>query len=143
MDYKKLFNKILEQNISGPGGVFGDASSMGHGGAVGNQDFYATGDARVPKVLGKTQTRTGTTGKKKKKKKLTVTEGESSFDELYKTLKKPEKDLSEYDQKELERGADVEMEHTTSRKIARSIAANHLDEDPLYYDKLAKVEKRA
>lgn len=41
-----------ESNTAGAGGAFGDAPSMGHGGAVpGGSDFYATGDARLPKVL--------------------------------------------------------------------------------------------
>ena len=47
--------------MAGAGGVFGTAGSMGHGGAFGNQDFYATGDAR--NIFG------GMTAKKKRKKK--------------------------------------------------------------------------
>ena len=43
---------LREANTAGVGGVFGDAPSMGHGGAVpGGSDFYAGGDARLPKVL--------------------------------------------------------------------------------------------
>ena len=30
---------------------------MGHGGAVGNTDFYAPGDARMPKILGATKSK--------------------------------------------------------------------------------------
>lgn len=42
----------LKENSAGAGGVFGSAGSMGHGGAMTPaQDFYATGDARLPKIL--------------------------------------------------------------------------------------------
>ena len=42
----------LKENSAGSGGVFGSAASMGHGGAMTPaQDFYATGDARLPKIL--------------------------------------------------------------------------------------------
>lgn len=52
---------VLEINAAGAGGVFGDAPSMGHGGAVGNTDFYAPGDTRIPSPLGAKKV-----GKKKK-----------------------------------------------------------------------------
>lgn len=41
---------------------------------------------------------------------------------------------------QLQMGTDVEMEHTTSRKVAKEIAMDHLYEDPFYYDKLAYME---
>ena len=42
----------LKENSAGAGGVFGSAGSMGQGGAMTPaQDFYATGDARLPKIL--------------------------------------------------------------------------------------------
>lgn len=48
--FEQLFIKHLEEsNVAGGGGVFGDTDSMGHGGAVGLTDFYANGDARLPK----------------------------------------------------------------------------------------------
>lgn len=51
------FNKLLAEDMfAGAGGVFGDADSMGHGGAIEMTDFYATGDNRLPRG-----------GKKKKK----------------------------------------------------------------------------
>jgi hypothetical protein len=40
----------------------------------------------------------------------------------------------------LEKGIKVEAEHTDDSKIAAEIAKDHLTEDPLYYEKLAKVE---
>ncbi len=47
---------LREGNVAGgPGNMFGYGGAGGnfgtHGGSVGNQDFYATGDARLPKVL--------------------------------------------------------------------------------------------
>jgi len=41
---------------------------------------------------------------------------------------------------ELEKGVKVEAEHTEDPKVAAEIAKDHLTEDPLYYDKLAKME---
>ena len=43
--------------------------------------------------------------------------------------------------KQLEKGIKVEMEHTTSKDIAKEIAMDHLWEDPKYYDKLATIEE--
>lgn len=58
---------IREMNVSGAGGVFGVGGSGEYGGAVGNNDFYAPGDARIPKALG-TYTRKGKLKSRKKKK---------------------------------------------------------------------------
>lgn len=46
----------------------------------------------------------------------------------------------EYDPEELEKGIDVEREHTNYKAIATIIAKHHLAEDPEYYTKLKKVE---
>lgn len=43
---------------------------------------------------------------------------------------------------EWRRGIKVEMEHTSSRAVARCIAASHLRESPRYYIELLKMEKR-
>lgn len=63
--FAKYFKKVLEEDMTtGDAGV----GSTGDGFAPNNStssDSYAPGDARVPKVLGKIQTRI----KKKKKKK--------------------------------------------------------------------------
>lgn len=48
---------------------------------------------------------------------------------------------SRFNKKQLKRGTDVELEHTRSRKIAKEIAKDHLVEDPLYYQKLSRIEK--
>ena len=58
---------IQEMNVSGAGGVFGAGGSFEHGGAVGNSDFYATGNTKIPKVLG-TYTRDGKVKSKSRKK---------------------------------------------------------------------------
>lgn len=40
------------------------------------------------------------------------------------------------------RGVEVELEHTSNRKIARCIAAAHFEESPRYYTELAKMERK-
>ena len=47
----------------------------------------------------------------------------------------------EYDQEELKKGIEVELEHTNYRAIATIIAKHHLASDKNYYSKLEKVEK--
>lgn len=41
---------------------------------------------------------------------------------------------------QLEKGIKVEMEHTTSKAVAKEIAMDHLWEDPAYYTHLEKIE---
>jgi len=43
-------------------------------------------------------------------------------------------------QKQLEMGMKVETEHTDDLTVAKKIAMDHLNEDPHYYTKLAKME---
>lgn len=43
----------------------------------------------------------------------------------------------------IQRGIKVELEHTSSRRLAREIACDHLTEDPRYYVKLARMEHPA
>ena len=43
-------------------------------------------------------------------------------------------------QKQLDKGIEVEMEHTDKKSVAKEIAMDHLFEDPKYYDKLDKIE---
>lgn len=47
-----------------------------------------------------------------------------------------------YPKKLVSEGTKVEKEHTPSKKLASTIAKNHLDEDKQYYKKLKKVEKK-
>lgn len=51
-------------------------------------------------------------------------------------------DPSQFDQQELQKGVKVEMEHVDDEQLAQEIAMDHLTEDPKYYTKLMKVEKR-
>lgn len=62
-EFNKLYKRLMENMVSGPGGAFGDLGGEEHGGSVGNEDFYAPDDARVPSVIGQRK-------KKKGKKKL-------------------------------------------------------------------------
>jgi len=43
--------------------------------------------------------------------------------------------------KQLQKGIKIEMEHTTSKEIAKEIAMDHLWEDPKYYNKLDSIEE--
>ena len=43
---------------------------------------------------------------------------------------------------ELEKGIEVEMEHTTDEDMAHEIAMDHLLEDPKYYTNLSKIEEK-
>ena len=49
-------------------------------------------------------------------------------------------DSSQVDPTELNKGIQVEMEHTDSKAKAKVIALQHLAEDPRYYTKLAKAK---
>jgi len=50
---------------------------------------------------------------------------------------------SDFNQEALRKGVKVETEHTSDHGIATEIAMDHLTEDPKYYVKLEKVEKKA
>lgn len=67
--FNKLFKLLMEDNVAGDGGVFGGGESFGYGGAVGNKDFWNTGDARIPYVIGYF-TRNGMLKKKKRRKNV-------------------------------------------------------------------------
>lgn len=49
---------------------------------------------------------------------------------------------SSFNKKALAKGAKVESEHTNDPAKQKEIAKDHLTEDPKYYDKLEKVEKK-
>lgn len=51
------------------------------------------------------------------------------------------KDPKDFDQKQLAKGIKVELEHTSDETLAQEIAMDHLTEDPMYYEKLEKMEK--
>lgn len=48
--------------------------------------------------------------------------------------------IFDFDPVDLHEGAKHEMEHTADWRVAMEIASDHLDEDPDYYRKLAKME---
>lgn len=60
----ELYMDVINEMDSGD--IFGNV--LGHGGDIENNDFYATGDTRRPKLLGGVQTRSGMIKKKKRKK---------------------------------------------------------------------------
>lgn len=47
---------------------------------------------------------------------------------------------SDFDSDQLMAGIEVESEHTRDVRVATEIAKDHLEEDPLYYQKLKKME---
>lgn len=47
-----------------------------------------------------------------------------------------------FNYEQLKKGEKEELEHTNNHKIAREIAKDHLVTDPLYYEKLGKIEKK-
>lgn len=69
--FREYVDLIREDNVAAGGGVFGDGPSFGHGGAVGNSDFYAPGDARIPFALGYFSRQSKLRKKKRKKKRKT------------------------------------------------------------------------
>ncbi len=53
------------------------------------------------------------------------------------------KSPSNFAPRALREGRRVESEHTSNKQVATEIAMDHLTEDPRYYEKLKKIEKRA
>ena len=51
-------------------------------------------------------------------------------------------DAGEFDQKQLAKGIEHEMEHTKNKAVAAKIAADHLVEDPKYYDHHEEMEAK-
>jgi 2'-5' RNA ligase len=54
-----------------------------------------------------------------------------------------EKSPEDFEEAQLKKGIEVELEHTDDRDLAEEIAMDHLTEDPKYYDKLEIMEKGA
>ena len=88
-------------------------------------------------------------GKKKKQMSEEVLKGgkadNKTFEELvnkYKTKGKDIKVVEKELKNQLNKGINVEMEHTNSKQRAKEIAMDHLLEDPKYYDKLKKIESK-
>ena len=225
MDYLKGLKTVLSETSTVGSGVLGTADTIGNqGGAVGNNDFYATGDARMPTSLFGTKKKKKKKNNSKKDKKgdygvpvvfrrafveesidteilidgvitcaaiehrnlvekiadrhnvlmyaeddqvfLNGTDKEirSVIDTLYETigehnfcnryycllgefnyqdsLKEPKKRPEDYNQSQLRKGMKIEMEHTTNKQLARTIAMHHMDEDEFYYDHLKAMEDK-
>lgn len=49
--------------------------------------------------------------------------------------------VKDVDPKQLEKGIEVEYEHTSNKAVARRIALDHLAELPDYYTRLKKMEE--
>lgn len=57
--FEKIFKKLLREEMTAAT-TFGPGSQTNQGGAIpGGSDFYAPGDARVPKALGATKKKPG------------------------------------------------------------------------------------
>jgi hypothetical protein len=48
-----------------------------------------------------------------------------------------------YNQNELKKGKEIELEHTPNKKLAKMIAKHHLEEFSDYYTRLIQMEKEA
>ena len=71
MTFKQLFNRLtLHEDSSVGEGALGSAAADDLGGAVGNTDFYAPGDARMPYAIGakRRKKKHKKRGKRKKRK---------------------------------------------------------------------------
>ena len=66
--YGKYFYKMLENNVAGVGGAFGQTT--GHGGDLHSSDWYQPGDAR--NIFGSVPVKRNSRKKKRKKKAVRV-----------------------------------------------------------------------
>lgn len=89
--------------------------------------------------------------KKKKRDEIQLLIGDS-FEKLFWEQLKPHKTPEQLAKKhkvplpqiknQLKKGTKVEKEHTKNIELATTIASQHIDELPDYYDRLSKVEKK-
>ena len=78
--------------------------------------------------------------------------GDNFFDEIFNEQLKPHKTPEQLAKKhnvplsqiknQLKKGTKVEKEHTKNIELATTIASQHIDELPDYYDRLSKAEKK-
>ena len=78
--------------------------------------------------------------------------GDNFFDEIFNEQLKPHKTPEQLAKKhkvplsqiknQLKKGTKVEREHTKNIELATTIASQHIDELPDYYDRLSKAEKK-
>jgi len=57
--------------------------------------------------------------------------------------KADKKNADDFNPHSILKGMKVEREHTSNKSVAKEIASDHLVEDPAYYDKLQKMEKKS
>lgn len=79
--------------------------------------------------------------------------GDNFFDEIFNEQLKPHKTPEQLAKKhkvplsqiknQLKKGTKVEKEHTKNIELATTIASQHIDELPDYYDRLSKAEKKS
>jgi len=69
-----------------------------------------------------------------------LSKSKAAVDHLKKEGLHKEGDTMEVDPKELKLGIKIEMEHTSSKGVAREIALDHLHEDSKYYTHLIEME---
>jgi hypothetical protein len=49
---------------------------------------------------------------------------------------------SDFPEEQLQKGIEIELEHTSDRSLAREIAMDHLEEFSNYYEELDKMETK-
>lgn len=81
-NFDKTYSSIIEDMTAGAGGAFGDLGGQEHGGDLNSSDWYASGDARIPKALGAKEQKKRKGKKKKKGSKAddSIFSGKINFD---------------------------------------------------------------
>lgn len=122
---RRVESRVL--SLLGTKPVKGALSAAGVGKPAGNKRRPST----RPSMVGSLATGSHATG---------VERAEKTLVEHWQGLSK-DKPLSSFDPRAIQRGAKVEKEHTgkARSRLARRIAADHLTEDPRYYQKLARA----
>ena len=97
------------------------------------KNFYKKEESKESKIPG---------GKSEGKTLLDIAKKHAYDDSKDSTSKEKIEKMFTHLKKQLDKGIKVEMEHTNIKAKAKEIAMDHLDEDPKYYDKLAKIEAK-
>lgn len=97
------------------------------------KNFYKKEESKESQIPG---------GKSEGKTLLDIAKKHAYDDSKDSTSKEKIEKMFTHLKKQLDKGIKVEMEHTNIKAKAKEIAMDHLDEDPKYYDKLAKIEAK-
>jgi len=130
------WGKPIAQMGPGQDGVMKDRSSKI------NLPFALNWDGKKLKLVAKTVMRKPNF--KTTSKEFPVESVENSLDAITPTI---DELIDKYEvsisilNRQIKKGIDVEMEHTSDPKVALEIALDHINEDLFYYEKLAKVEE--